>query len=855
MTINLPSYNNQNNHTLAEENTSLVWENETVSYGLEITNTTSSNEQPLGTISNESLFDESVDTSQFGTEDSYSELVFIDSAVPDSQTLIDNISGATDVVLLDEEEDEIVQISEHLSDYQQLDAVHIVSLGESGQLSFANTELNTDTLAQYDNLLHSWRNSLDEKADLVLYGCDVALGQNGNSFVRQLSQTTGADVLASVDRTGIEGDWVLEKASGKIETGSIFTDSIATAYQYTLDEGDFGITPDTGVDFGDDVNDTGVDFREVDADDLVVLPEVDIDNDGKDFDYGELESGDIAELDFKNVPAEDLQILTTEEGLSFTEFKAEDLAELDINNIPAENIKIMQNAGLDLTSYNTETVADVELGVVATVGYVNEDIFEINSLSEDTTFGSLSATVVANANLYNYKNESLNLDDGFSLSETQQLDFNDYKALDFAFDGDEIFDSSYYLENNPDVAEDENRINPFTQYFISGAYAPEFRDPSTYFDTSYYLENNPDVAEDENRINPLFQYFNSGAKAPEFRDPDPAFDTSFYLKENPVVAESGINPLFHYFNSGADEGRYANSVFKNLEEIGEALVTSLDIDGEDFDDFKETALSLIETRQQDTEVNTAGVALPIIPILVKIGEVILATYITKKAIDTSDDIRELLQQSNSFDNDNVSGSSNVFVFPNDNRLTQGEILTFPEGEFDVDFGSEPYDLGEPIGFNDNTFFPKGDGFLDDILNGRFESPDEDEVTFSLFDAAGKAGNDIGDIREQAVADLLGVEIVKDSNGQDITVFEPGASASVSIDIFGANGELILVGGPNKVTDFGKLGGILRNLKLIADARGVKAQHYFTDNTDEAVIKFTEKRLGAENVFTFPEVSP
>ena len=196
----------------------------------------------------------------------------------------------------------------------------------------------------------------------------------------------------------------------------------------------------------------------------------------------------------------------------------------------------------------------------------------------------------------------------------------------------------------------------------------------------------------------------------------------------------------------------------------------------------------------------------------------------------------------------------MLIFPEKEQLTnEGDVQIFAPP--DVDFDSEPFDLGEPIGLGDNTFFPKGDGFLDDILNGRFEFPDEDEVTFSLFDAAGKAGNDIGDIREQAVADLLGVEIVKDSNGQDITVFEPGASASVSIDVFGPNGELILVGGPNKVTDFGKLGGILRNLKLIADARGVKAQHYFTDNTDEAVIKFTEKRLGAENVFTFPEVSP
>ena len=119
---------------------------------------------------------ESSSSSPIVTDD-YSQILFIDSAVPDSQTLIDNISGATDVVVLDENEDEIVQISEHLENYQQLDAVHIVSLGESGQLSFANTALNFDTLTQYDNLLRSWRDSLDEDADIVLYGCDVSLGE------------------------------------------------------------------------------------------------------------------------------------------------------------------------------------------------------------------------------------------------------------------------------------------------------------------------------------------------------------------------------------------------------------------------------------------------------------------------------------------------------------------------------------------------------------------------------------------------------------------------------------------------------------------------------------------------------
>ena len=662
--------------------------------------------------------------------DDYNQILFIDSEVPDSQTLIDNISGATDVVVLDEDEDEIVQISEHLENYQQLDAVHIVSLGESGQLTFANTVLDFDTLTQYDNLLRSWRDSLTEEADIVLYGCDVSYGEAGNSFVQQLSQTTNADINASVDKTGASGNWILETPVGQIETDSIFNPTIATEYQYTLDttvpdavrlELNADFTGSTSY-FGTDISQNGFDFNQVDANDLTLLSGVDIDGNGEAFSYSDLNSDNIAEIDYQNVSASDLQILTTEEGLSFEELEAEDFAELDINTIPTENLAIIDNAGLDLTSYDAEILSDVRLGVVANFGYIDEAVFNTNSLSPDTTFGELSNTVVANANLYDYKNENLNLEDGFSLSETELLDFNDYKALDFAFDGDFIFDSSYYLEQNPDVA--DNGVNPFTQYFTSGAYPPEIRDPTPYFDSSYYLENNFDVA--DNGVNPLLQYFSSGAYSPEFRDPDPAFDTSFYLKEYPEVAEDGVNPLLQYFNTGAGEGRYANAVFKYLEETGQALLTSLDIDGEDFEDFKETALSLIETRQ---DVETAAVALPIIPILVKIGEVILATYITKKAIETSGDIRELLQQNNDFEGSNADGGSNIFIFPNDSRLTQeGEILTFPEGEFDVDFGTPPLDIGEPIGFDDNTFFPKGESgsFLDDILNGRFEFPLEGE---------------------------------------------------------------------------------------------------------------------------------
>ena len=86
-------------------------------------------------------------------------------------------------------------------------------------------------------MLEDWSLALDEEADLLLYGCDVADGE-GDSFVRQLSQATNADVAASVNDTGIDGDWSLETAVGEVEANSVFNDEISSAYQHNL-VGDF----------------------------------------------------------------------------------------------------------------------------------------------------------------------------------------------------------------------------------------------------------------------------------------------------------------------------------------------------------------------------------------------------------------------------------------------------------------------------------------------------------------------------------------------------------------------------------------------------------------------------------------
>ena len=110
-----------------------------------------------------------------------------------------------------------------------------------------------------------------------------------------------------------------------------------------------------------------------------------------------------------------------------------------------------------------------------------------------------------------------------------------------------LFDTSFYLERNPDVA--TAGINPLVHFLASGGL--EGRDPHPLFHAGFYLSQNPDVA--DARVNPLVHFLSRGAH--EGRDPNPWFDTSFYLGADPTLRKSGENPLVHYLRVGASEGR------------------------------------------------------------------------------------------------------------------------------------------------------------------------------------------------------------------------------------------------------------------------------------------------------------
>ena len=170
---------------------------------------------------------------------------------------------------------------------------------------------------------------------------------------------------------------------------------------------------------------------------------------------------------------------------------------------------------------------------------------------------------------------------------------------------DALFDTSYYLAQNPDVK--AAGVDPLTHFEAYGW--REQRDPSLLFSVSKYLTMNPDVW--AAGANPLLHYLQYGqsegrmaflagsaaaadvlvdpayydkqlgasliptgpaAPAPaaasydasgwrQRMNPDAFFDTSYYLGHNPDVAAAQINPVRHYEQYGWREGRDPSAQF------------------------------------------------------------------------------------------------------------------------------------------------------------------------------------------------------------------------------------------------------------------------------------------------------
>ncbi|MGC2856218.1 putative Ig domain-containing protein [Novispirillum sp. DQ9] len=154
------------------------------------------------------------------------EVVFIDASLPDRDALLKGVTPGMEVRLIGGGNQGLEQIAAWAKGRTGYDAIHIISSGASGALKLGTDVVNGDSLdsARTQDRLTRIGGVLKGDGDLLLYGCDVALGTAGKDFIQRIADITGADVAASTDTTGAAtfgGNWVLEANVGSIETSSI----------------------------------------------------------------------------------------------------------------------------------------------------------------------------------------------------------------------------------------------------------------------------------------------------------------------------------------------------------------------------------------------------------------------------------------------------------------------------------------------------------------------------------------------------------------------------------------------------------------------------------------------------------
>ncbi|MCC5625974.1 DUF4347 domain-containing protein, partial [Nostoc sp. CHAB 5715] len=180
------------------------------------------------------------------TSTSYSHsLVFIDMAVEDYSDLVNGVLDNAEVFVLDSTQNGVEQITEILASYNRpnLTNIHIVCHGAPGCLQLGNTHLGLDTLDEYSQQLQLWQKIFSTSAksnnlwNLLIYGCNVALGDAGAEFVEKLHQLTKANIAASRGRIGnaaLGGNWELEVRTTDMEASLPFAETTRQAYAGVL---------------------------------------------------------------------------------------------------------------------------------------------------------------------------------------------------------------------------------------------------------------------------------------------------------------------------------------------------------------------------------------------------------------------------------------------------------------------------------------------------------------------------------------------------------------------------------------------------------------------------------------------
>ncbi|MBO5202292.1 MAG: DUF4347 domain-containing protein, partial [Lentisphaeria bacterium] len=179
-----------------------------------------------------------VDAPVASSETSERILVVLNSSVADADSIVNDLGDNVEVLRLTSGTDALDTINDYLDEHAgtKYSAIHLVSHGSEGYITLNGEKIDSTTINPAD-----WKaigEHLTDDADILVYGCDTAKSDEGKALVQTIANLTGADVAASIDSTGANGDWDLEYRSGLIEAATLtpqYSGRLAAEITVTID--------------------------------------------------------------------------------------------------------------------------------------------------------------------------------------------------------------------------------------------------------------------------------------------------------------------------------------------------------------------------------------------------------------------------------------------------------------------------------------------------------------------------------------------------------------------------------------------------------------------------------------------
>jgi len=107
------------------------------------------------------------------------EVLFVDRAVDDLDTILNGLRPEVEVVVLDGDRRAARQMAQVLEHRRDLDAIHLIAHGAPGRVSFQSGDWTIDSLGRDAADMAVIGRALREGGDLRLWSCETARGAVG----------------------------------------------------------------------------------------------------------------------------------------------------------------------------------------------------------------------------------------------------------------------------------------------------------------------------------------------------------------------------------------------------------------------------------------------------------------------------------------------------------------------------------------------------------------------------------------------------------------------------------------------------------------------------------------------------